>query len=54
MVENTPIAHISQIVEAQRLFFRSHATLDIEYRLRALRTLRTALKRHESDIMDAL
>lgn len=54
MVENTPIAHISQIVEAQRLFFRSHATLDIEYRLRALRTLRSAIKRYESDIMDAL
>lgn len=54
MVENTPIAHISQIVEAQRLFFRSHATLDIEYRLGALRTLRSAIKRYESDIMDAL
>ena len=54
MVENRPIADIKAIVEAQRLFFRSHATLDIEYRLRALRTLRSAIKRYESDIMDAL
>ena len=54
MVENRPIADIKAIVEAQRRHFRSHATLDIEYRLEALRTLRSAIKRYESDIMDAL
>ena len=54
MVENRPIADIKAIVEAQRRHFRSHATLDVEYRLEALRTLRRALKSHEGEIMEAL
>ena len=54
MVENTPVAHIEEIVKAQRAHFRSHVTLNIEYRLEALRRLRDALKSHEQEIMAAL
>lgn len=54
MIANTSNEQISRLVARQREFFNSHATLDVEYRLDALRKLRDAIKRYESDLMDAL
>lgn len=54
MIANTSNERISRLVAKQREYFNSHATLDIEFRLDALRKLRDAIKRYESDLMDAL
>ena len=45
---------IRQIVDAQRRFFRTGATLPVSFRLRMLRRLREAVRRHEADIGQAL
>lgn len=50
----TPIENIKGIVAAQRAFFRSHATLDLEYRLAMLRRLRGAILKYERELTDAL
>ena len=42
------------IVEAQRQFFATGATLDVEYRIKALKKLRQALLDNEQAIADAL
>ena len=53
-MENTTTERIVEIVAAQKEFFRSGKTLDIEYRLSALRALKAALKRWEKPLADAL
>ena len=53
-MENTTTEIIVEIVAAQKEFFRSGKTLDIEYRLSALRALKAALKRWEKPLADAL
>lgn len=45
---------IKQIVEAQRRFFHSNATLSIKYRLNALRRLKASILKHETEINEAL
>ena len=45
---------IQQIVEAQRRFFRTGATLPIPFRVSMLKRLRDAVKRHEEEIGRAL
>ena len=45
---------IHKVVESQRAFFRSGRTLSIEWRKRQLRRLNAAMKKYESEIMDAL
>lgn len=45
---------IKQIVQKQRDYFLSNATLDVNFRLRALQTLKAAILRHEDDINNAL
>lgn len=53
-ITNTPTEQIVRIVSAQRAFFRSGQTLDIEYRLSALRALKAALKKWEKPLAEAL
>ena len=53
-MENTTTERIVEIVAAQKEFFHSGKTLDIEYRLSALRALKAALKRWEKPLADAL
>ena len=45
---------ITAIVASQRAYFKSGATLDVEGRLRALRTLRAAIVTYEDVIASAL
>lgn len=45
---------IETILEKQRDFYASGATLPVEYRVAALKKLRGAVKRHEKDIEEAL
>ena len=45
---------IKQLVANQHRFFRSHVTLDVEYRLAALRKLRSAIIAHQQPLADAL
>ncbi len=48
------VNHIPAIVAAQRAYFRSHETLDIEFRLAMLQRLREAIIKHEKSLTDAL
>lgn len=45
---------IKQIIDRQRVFFHTHTTLSVSYRLSALRRLRDSIIRHESAIHLAL
>ena len=45
---------IKCIVEAQRRFFLSDKTLDVEFRIRQLKRLRAAVILHEDDLKAAL
>lgn len=45
---------IHDVVQRQREFFMTGATLDVDYRINALKRLRGAIKAHEKDIADAL
>ena len=53
-IENTTTERIEQIVAAQRNLFRSGVTLDLKYRLNALKALKSALHRWEKPLVDAL
>ncbi|MBQ2374081.1 MAG: aldehyde dehydrogenase [Alistipes sp.] len=53
-IENTSTSSIISLVEAQREFFRSGSTLDIDFRLKQLQRLQTALKEWEQPLCDAL
>ncbi len=46
--------NITEIVQAQRTFFRTGETLPIKYRLQALKTLKKAIQTHEKELLDAL
>lgn len=52
--ENTAIQDINGIINAQREFFASNATLDIKFRKEQLKRLRDALKEWEKPLCDAL
>ena len=45
---------INRIIDRQRAFFYTQATLPVSYRLHALRRLREGIIRHESAIHQAL
>ena len=51
---NTPTDRISDIVAAQRQFFAEGATLDLRFRIDALKILRDAIKKWERPLADAL
>lgn len=54
MIHETPVERIPDVVAAQRTFFGEHKTLDVEFRLDALRRLRSAIVEHESELVEAL
>jgi len=45
---------ISEILETQQLFFESHATLNIDFRIRQLKKLKLSLAKYESELLNAL
>ena len=45
---------IRDIIERQRVFFSGGKTMDVSFRLNALKKLKSAIKAHENDILDAL
>ena len=53
-IENTAIQDINGIINAQREFFASNATLDIKFRKEQLKKLHNALKEWEKPLCEAL
>lgn len=53
-IENTAIQDINGIINAQREFFASNATLDIKFRKEQLKKLQNALKEWEKPLCEAL
>lgn len=45
---------IPEIVEAQQLFFKSHATLNIDFRIQHLKKLKQCLSKYEHELLNAL
>lgn len=45
---------IEELVKNQRTFFRSHRTLDVDFRIHYLKKLYQSIKSHEQDILKAL
>ena len=45
---------IREIVDDQRIYFQSGATLPVEFRVEMLKKLREAVQKHESEISEAL
>ena len=46
--------NIEQTVEAQRKFFSTGRTFDIKFRLEALDKLKQAIKKHETELLEAI
>ncbi len=53
-IANTPTEQITKVVAAQKEFFHSGKTLDIEYRLAALKRLKAAIQKWEKPLAEAL
>ena len=53
-IENSSKQEIKTIIEAQKVFFRRGETLDLDFRLQALRALKTAILKWEKCIAEAL
>ena len=53
-ITNTPTEQIVRLAAAQKQYFRPGQTLDISYRLTALRALKDAILKHEKALTDAL
>ena len=53
-ITNTPTEQITGLAAAQKHYFRTGQTLDIPYRLTALRALKAAILKHEKALTDAL
>ena len=53
-ITNTPTEQITGLAAAQKQYFRTGQTLDISYRLTALRALKDAILKHEKALTDAL
>lgn len=45
---------IQKLVAAQRKYFATHQTFDVNYRIEMMKKLYQAIKNHENDINDAL
>lgn len=45
---------ITEILEAQQLFFDSHATINIDFRLMQLKKLKLSIAKHERELISAL
>lgn len=48
------ISRIEEIIKQQDIFFRTHKTLDLQFRLTQLKRLKSTIKRLESEILEAL
>ena len=48
------MGRIPEILETQRAFFRSGATLDVNFRIAQLKKLSAGIKKYESQIQAAL
>ena len=46
--------NIEKVVQKQRMFFNTGATLDIEYRINSLKKLYSAIRKYEDEIYEAL
>ncbi|MBP3431995.1 MAG: aldehyde dehydrogenase [Clostridia bacterium] len=46
--------HIEKLIDSQRIFFQSGATLSVKFRIEMLKKLRDAVKNHEQEIAAAL
>ena len=53
-ISNTPTSEIKSIVESQRRYFATNATLDRKFRKEQLKRLQSALKKWEKPLCDAL
>ena len=53
-MENTSVEKIKEIIESQRLYFRSNATLDLDFRKEMLHRLDAAIVRWEPELYKAL
>lgn len=53
-IKNTSAVQITKIVAEQKDFFRSGKTLDIQFRLKALKALKAALLKWEKPLVEAL
>lgn len=47
-------AEIKQLIQKQRTFFHSDATLDVEYRIHALQKLKACILKYENEINIAI
>lgn len=54
MITPTRIEDIAPLVSAQRSYFRSHATLSLDFRREMLQRLKTSILRFEKELCDAL
>lgn len=45
---------VENIVNAQRAFFATNATLDVDFRLKMLSKLKASIKKHEQELLDAV
>src|SRR5665647_776090 len=53
-MEDTSRVKIESLVSAQRIFFKTHATRDLEFRKGNLKKFRAAILKNEAKISDAL
>ena len=53
-IENSSTEYISKVIEAQRAYFRSGATLNIAFRKQMLQQLLDALRKWEKPLAEAL
>lgn len=48
------VENMEALVRKQREFFQTHATLDVEYRIKYLKKLHAVITKREQDVLDAL
>lgn len=53
-MENTPTAYIADTLQQQRAFFAGQQTKDLDFRIENLRKLKDAIRKHETQITEAL
>lgn len=51
---NTPAEQLDKILESQKKFFMTEATLDLDFRRRSLKILYDALEKHEAELAEAI
>lgn len=54
MMDKSIEHRVGELVAKQRVYFLSHQTRDIEFRLRSLRALRSSIVAHEAELVEAL